>query len=268
MTVARRIAFINEKGGTCKTTLAVHTAAWLATDGEAGRVLLADLDTQGHAGKSLGIDVRALDTTVADLLLDPTVDPDDVIISTPIEGLDLLPSNKSLSDLPERLAPDARRHTRLRAVIDRIERELGYDFIVFDSPPSLGLVTTNIMLAAHEIVVPVQTTYFSLDGCAEVVRTVEALREEYGHRDLRVTLVVPTLYRNTRLANEVVDKLHEYFEGRVAPALGFNVKIDEAQSHGQTIWEYAPWSRGAQMLEAIAREVKHAVVTVVASQTA
>ncbi|RMG21025.1 MAG: ParA family protein, partial [Deltaproteobacteria bacterium] len=98
---ARRIAFVNEKGGTCKTTLAVHTAAWLA--GEGARVLLADLDTQGHAGKSLGIDVRLLEGTVADALLEPKTDPRRYLRATAIRGLDLLPANKRMGEIPERL---------------------------------------------------------------------------------------------------------------------------------------------------------------------
>lgn len=251
---ARRIAFINEKGGTAKTTLSVHTAAWLA--GQGARVLLVDLDTQGHAGKSLGIDVRGLEHTVADLLEDPSRPAEGVLLETPIEGLDLLPANKSAHDLPERLAGHPDRHRRLRQVVDAADD--GYDFVIFDSPPSLGLVTINAMVAASEVVVPVALTYFALDGCAEVVSTVERTRDAYGNAALDVTLVVPTFHRRTKLADEVLEKLEDYFGDRVAPVLGYNVKIDEAQSHGQTIWEYAPWSRGAQMLEAVARAVEGA----------
>lgn len=254
---ARRIAFINEKGGTCKTTLAVHTAAWLAA--EAGkRVLLVDLDTQGHAGKSLGIDVRTLGWTVADLLSDPSADPAPAILPSGVDGLDVLPSNKTGADLPERLAGLPDRHRRLRDVIDRIEVERGYDFILFDSPPSLGLVTLNVMVASSEVVVPVALTYFALDGCAEIAQTVERVRDEHGRPELELTLVVPTFYRKTRLADEVLSKLGEYFGDKVAPVLGYNVKIDEAQSHGQTVWEYAPSSRGARMLEEIAQAVQAA----------
>ncbi len=250
---ARRIAFINEKGGTCKTTLAVHTAAWLATE-KGLRVLLMDLDTQGHGGKSLGIDVRDVSLTIADVLVDETLAPEAAILETDVSGLDIMPSNRGLADLPERLALMPDRHRRLRYITDAVDDGGEYDLIVFDAPPSLGLITLNIMLATREVVVPVALTYFSLDGCAEIVRTVEQVREEHGHDELEVTLVVPTLYRRTRLADEVLAKLREYFGGRVAPTLGFNVKIDEAQSHGKTIWEHAPWSRGAQMLEAIAKD--------------
>ena len=251
---ARRIAFVNEKGGTCKTTLAVHTAAYLA--GEGARVLLADLDTQGHAGKSLGVDVRTLDRTVAELLADPGEAPAAFVRPTPVPGLDLLPANKRMGSLPETLAAAPDRHRRLRHVVDRLLAEASYDYVVFDAPPSLGLVTRSILLATEEIVVPVALTYFALDGCAEVVDTAEAIRTEHGHERLRVSAIVPTLVRNTRLAREVRAKLEAYFGEKVTPALGYNVKIDEAQSHGKTIWEYAPWSRGARMLEAIACAIR------------
>ncbi|MDF1563701.1 MAG: ParA family protein [Deltaproteobacteria bacterium] len=251
--MARRLAFVNEKGGTCKTTLAVHTAAWLANHGH--RTLLVDVDMQGHAGKTLGIDVRELSHNVGDLLLDESLSLDEVLVTSGVEGLDLLPGNKDLADLPERMGMQDDRYERLRRVIEAAEAARGYAFVVFDAPPSMGLLTRNVMLAANEIVVPVSVTYLALDGCAEVVQTVESLRQEHGHEDLRVTHVVPTLYRRTRLAEEVMAKLADYFDGQVTPTLGFNVQIDEAQSHGQTIWEYAPWSRGAQMLDAIARTV-------------
>src|SRR5262249_13946560 len=134
--------------------------------------------------------------------------------------------------------------------------DLGFDTIVFDAPPSMGLTTLNLLYAADEVVVPVSLTYLSLDGCAEMVQTVRKVADEHARPDLRISLVVPTLYRKTALADEILAKLEAYFPGWVCQTpLGLNVKIDEAQSHGQTIWEYAPWSRGAQMLEAIAEEV-------------
>jgi len=248
----RRIAFINEKGGTCKTTLAVNTAAWLASR-RGQRVLLCDLDTQGHAGKSLGIDVRGVAPTIADLLCDPAVQVNDVVLRTAIEGLDLLPSNKQMARFPVEAAARAEPERLLQRKLADLA---GYDFVVFDAPPSLGLVTTNVMLAAEEIVVPVAMTYFALDGCAEILETVETVRERFGHEALRVAMVVATLYRKTALAEEILAKLRERFPGEICrTVLGYNVQIDEAQSYGQTIWEYAPQSRGAQTLEAIAREL-------------
>ncbi len=248
----RRIAFINEKGGTCKTTLAVNLGAWLARE-KGKKVLVVDLDTQGHCGKSLGVDVRQASRTVLDLLVSPEVSVPDVALSTALPNLWLVPSNKSAADFPLLVASHPDRERKLEQKLSALE---GYDFVLLDSPPSTGLVTTNIFLAADEIVVPVALTYLALDGCAEVLGTVQRMQEQYGKADLAVTMVVPTLYRRTALAEEILAKLRSYFpETLCKTALGFNVKIDEAQSHGRTIWEYAPKSKGAEMLEAIAREL-------------
>lgn len=252
--MTRRIAFINEKGGTGKTTLAVHTAAWLATETGAS-VLLVDLDTQGHVGKSLGIDVRESKVTTAEVLTGEARAAD-ALVATGVAGLEVIPANRRSATLPETLAGRPDRHRVLRQSVDTLADD--YDYVVFDAPPSLGLVTQNVLLAADEIVVPVAATYLALDGCAEVVRTVESIRTEHGHRALRISLVIPTFWRRTNLASEIVERLENYFPERVGPKVGYNVKIDEAQSHGQTVWEYAPWSRGAQMLEAVATRVRDA----------
>ena len=250
----RKIAFINEKGGTCKTTLAVNVAAYFAQK-KGMRVLLVDMDTQGHAGKSLGLDVRALSPNVFHLLSDPAVKLGDVVQPTALDGLFVLPSYKAMSEFPVVVAQDPRRAFRLADRLAEPEAQ-GYDAVIFDAPPSMGLTTFNILVAATEVVIPVALTYLSLDGCAEVVETVRRVGEEHGRSDLFVSLVVPTLYRKTSLADEILEKLRSYFPDRCAKnPLGMNVKIDEAQSHGQTIWEYAPWSRGAQMLQEVAEEV-------------
>jgi chromosome partitioning protein len=250
----RRIAFINEKGGTCKTTLAVNTAAWLARD-RGLKVLLVDLDTQGHAGKSLGLDVRTLPRNVFHLLTDPAVRLEDVVQPSAIDGLSVLPSYKEMADFPLAVANDERRAHRLAERLAPAEA-LGFDALVFDAPPSMGLTTRNILVAATEVVVPVALTYFALDGCAEVADTVRQVAETEGRPELRITKVVPTLYRRTSLATAILERLKAYFpESLAATPLGYNVKVDEAQSHGKTIWEYAPSSTGARMLGAIASEI-------------
>ena len=249
----RRIAFINEKGGTCKTTLAVNTAAWFAQK-KGLRVLLIDLDTQGHAGKSLGIDVRSIPTNVFHWLTNTNVLLADVVRPTAIPNLFVVPSYKQMANFPLQVANQVDRDTLLRERMKEVE-QAGYELVVFDSPPSLGLTTTNILLAATEVVVPVATTYLSLDGCAEMSETVRKVSEK-DNQALYISLVVPTLYRKTALADEVLERLEKYFPGRVArQPLALNVAIDEAQSHGKTIWEYAPWSRGATLLQSVAEDV-------------
>ena len=256
MPAPRRIAFINQKGGTCKTTLAVNTAAFFANKGK--RVLLVDLDTQGHAAKSLGIDVRRLPRNVFHWLTDDTMPLESVAHATAVNGLFVVPSYKQMAEFPVEVA---QRSGKERLLARRVEEALanGYDYVIFDAPPSLGLTHTNILLAAEEVVIPVATTYLALDGCAEMTETVKETADRHGHRSLRISLVVPTMYRKTALADEVVSKLQRYFPGRVArEPLAFNVTIDEAQSFGKTIWEHAPWSRGATLLQRIAEDIDRA----------
>lgn len=248
----RRIAFINEKGGSCKTTLCVNVAAWLAT-ARSQRILLADLDTQGHAGKSLGVDVRGLTSTIHEWLLG-TAPFDDVVRPTPVPGLDLLPANKALAGLPVALAAAPDRATRLATRLAGIPAGR-YDAVLIDSPPSRSLVTENVLCAADAIVVPVALTYLALDGCAEIMESLDDLRAAHG-RAPELALVVPALYRKTQLADEILRKLGERFPRELSrTVLGWSVKVDEAQSHGRTVFEHAPRSPGAVALAEIADEV-------------
>jgi len=248
----RRIAFVNEKGGTCKTTLCVNTAAWIA--GQRGmRVLVADLDTQGHAGKVLGIDVRGLSPTIWDVLIGHVLSVKQVACPTAVPGLDLLPANKDLAGFPVEVASAPDRADRLCRRLDEVPAG-SWDAVLIDAPPSVSLVTENVLRAATEVVLPVGLTYLALDGCAEIMASLDALRAETGKSPV-VTLVVPTLYRKTQLAEEILGKLRERFPGSLAAPLGYSVKIDEAQSHGRTIFEYAPRSSGAVALAEIARAI-------------
>lgn len=258
----RSLAFINEKGGTAKTTLAVNVAAYLATVKRLS-VLLVDLDTQGHAGKSLGLDVRRIPCNVFHWLTDSSVTLGHVKQKTSMDRLQVVPAYREMAEFPVQVSADPRRTWRLA---DKLKLEAGgYDVVVMDGPPSLGLTTLNILVAATEVVIPVALTYLALDGCAEVAQTVERVAREQHRPDLHVSRVVPTLYRKTALAEEIHQSLERYFPGKVTEPLGINVKIDEAQSHGKTIFEYAPKSRGAQMLGAIAEEI-YAVGSVAAHE--
>ena len=238
----RRIAFVNEKGGTGKTTLAVHLAAWAAQE-RAQRVLLVDLDTQGHAGKSLGLDVRTLTPNAFHWLTDAGVSLADVSRPTAFPMLSVVPAYKQLQALASSLAGQER---PLHRLADRIaEVSADFDLVVIDAPPSLGSAVSNALVAAREVVLPVALTYLALDGCAEVAQTVERVAREEAVPDLHISAVVPMLVRRTSLAEAILERLEAHFPQKVTPGLGVYVKIDEAQSHGQTIWEYAPKSQGA-----------------------
>jgi chromosome partitioning protein len=250
--MARRIAFVNEKGGSCKTTLTVHMGAWLAST--AGlRVLLIDLDPQGQLGKTLGYEVSAYKRTTLELLLDGARDPALFLRRTRFKGLDVVLSNKSIALLPTLVASDPDRDRRLLRAVERLR---DYDFILFDSPASFGTIMLNLLLAAQEVIVPVNASFLALDGCAELVRTLEALPETHGLPTPEIRLIVPTLYRPTRMADSVIERLHAHFPGRVhAEPLRYDVRMEEAQSHGLTIWEYDPRARSAGMLSGLGEHV-------------
>ena len=229
-------------------------------------MLAIDLDPQGQLGKVLGVDSRASRRSAIDLLLDPA--PDDAAldgapardlpwVATRIPHLDLVPANKALALAPGwgENAPDPT--DRLRAGLARSGALRGYDFVLVDAPPSFGSLTVNALRAVEEVVIPVPLTYLSLDGCAELCRTLDLVRSRYGHRGLRLTMVIPTFYRRTRLAHELLDRLKQRFPKEIAHTLvGLHVKIDEAQARGLSIFEHAPGHRAATALAALAEELE------------
>jgi chromosome partitioning protein len=271
MLAPRRIAFINEKGGSAKTTLVANIGAYLALR-RGRRVLAIDMDPQGQLAKVLGIDRRAPTRTAIDLLLDGLLGdasldrqrreerPSSVlpIVRTRIPDLDAIVANKALGLFPawqdgEDLDPSG----RLRAALEA-SRELDrYELVLFDAPPSFGPLTLNVLRAADEVVIPVPLTFLALDGCAELVRTLQTVRERYDHPALRISMVVPTFYRRTRLAHEILAKLQERFPKEIAHCVvGYHVRIDEAQSRGLSIFEYAPRDRGAKVMAELAEELE------------
>lgn len=271
--VPRRIAFINEKGGSSKTTLVASLAAYLALR-RGRRILAIDMDPQGQLGKVLGVDHRAPSRTAIDLLLDSVLGSTDQHPATPIRpnlasrvlptvrtripGLDVVIANKSLGLYPGwQDANDSDSTNRLAAALDASQELGSYDFVFFDAPPSFGPLTLNILRATNEVVIPVPLTYLALDGCAELVRTLRTVRERYDKPRLEVRMVVPTFYRRTKLANEILATLKERFPKEIAhTVIGYHVKIDEAQSRGLSIFEYAPRDRGAQVMAELAEELE------------
>ena len=246
----RIISFVNEKGGCGKTTLTVNVGAYLASIGK--KVLLVDMDPQGHIGKSLGLDVKNIDLTIFDVLLEDDIYLTDAIHETSTPNLDVVPTNKLLTDFVINVSKHSDRHLKLKKSLEGLD----YDFIFIDAPPSLGLITINILLAATEVVIPVSLTFLALDGCAEILDTIKVVKKNFDHKDLRVSKVVATLYRDTKLARKILDKLELHFGDKLCETiLNYDVKIDQAQSFGKTIFEFAPNSNGANMLKNIALQV-------------
>ena len=269
--IPRRIAFINEKGGSGKTTLVANVAAYLAHS-RSRRVLAIDMDPQGQLGKVLGLEVRRPRRTSVELLLDSILGEDTdhsaslddaprglPAMPTRLPNLDVIVANTSLALFPGWSGADEGSDpTRLLA--DRLDSspELAdYDFVLFDAPPSFGPLTLNVLRASDEVVIPVPLTFLALDGCAELVRTIEMVRTRYGHSKLRISMVIPTFYRRTRLANEILEQLKRRFPKEIAhTVVGYYVKVDEAQSRGLSILEYAPNHRAAKIMAALAEELE------------
>jgi chromosome partitioning protein len=221
-------------------------------------VLLVDLDPQGQLGKVLGVEVGVQRRTALDLLLDTLLGeetrPPLPTLNARHPRLDLVAADKSLALFPETpTEPYGREYLCLRDALSVLR---GYDFVLFDAPPSFGSITLNVLLAAQEVVIPVPLTYLSLDGAAEITRTVEMVRTRFRHTRLGITMVVPTFSRRTKLAREILDKLREHFPKELAQTvLGYSVLIDEAQSRSKTIFEYAPRSTAARGIASLAEEL-------------
>ena len=266
MHLPRRVAFINEKGGSAKTTLVANLGAYLALR-RGRRVLAIDMDPQGQLAKVFGVSHRAPSRTAIDLLLDSVLGDPGLdgggptthlpVVRTRIERLDLVVANKSLGLFPGWQDGEDDPTGRLAATLDA-SSELGrYDFVLFDAPPSFGPLTLNVLRAASEVVIPVPLTYLALDGCAELLRTLATVRERYDHPELRISMVVPTFYRRTKLAQDLLEKLKARFPKEISQAiLGYHVRIDEAQSKGLSVFEYAPRDRGARALAELAEELE------------
>lgn len=268
----RRIAFINEKGGSGKTTLVANIACHLALH-RGRRVLAIDMDPQGQLGKVLGLEVRRPSRSSIELLVDSVLGERGPSAETPrprglpsvptrIPNLDVVVSNKSLALFPAWTGDgtsdaDSDPTAALR---DHLEQAGGldrYDYVLFDAPPSFGPLTLNILRACNEVAVPVPLTFLALDGFAELNRTLDLVRRRYDHPRLRLTMVIPTFYRRTKLAQEILEQLTSRFPKEIShTVVGYHVKIDEAQSRGLSIFEYAQRDRAAEVMAALAEELE------------
>ncbi len=256
--MARTIAIVNQKGGVGKTTTSVNLGAYLARAGH--RVLLVDLDPQANATSGLGIEHQKLSQGIYEVLVSPTT-LNDVIVDTSIENLRLAPATLALAGASVELVPLDRREFLLR---DNITDRAGeYDYILIDSPPSLGLLTINGLVAADEVLVPVQAEYYSLEGLGQLLETIELVKNNL-HPNLNMLGVVLTMYDpQFRLSEAVLDELYKYFPSTqiFKSVIPRNVRLAEAPSYGQTILHYDPKSPGAKAYKKLAEEVhntKHA----------
>lgn len=243
----RTIAIINQKGGCGKTTVSINLAATFAAKGQ--KTLLIDMDPQGHCALGLAVPDNQIDRSVADLLrhgLNGQIGLSDILWQIS-RNLDLAPSSVSLAGIEQLLANAADRDRRLIQTLAPVADR--YDICIIDCPPSIGLLTFNALRACDEVIVPVETGYFAMQGSFRQEQTIEMLTQKVGHH-CRFR-VLPTLYDvRTKLAREILSELKKHFGEKLLPlVINFNAKLKEAASFGQPITEYDAASRGMQDFE-------------------
>lgn len=244
----RTIAVINQKGGVGKTTTVANIGVGLKILKK--KVLLVDLDAQAHLTYSLGLDPDALESVVYDLL-NAEADIDEVLIDR--DSVSLLPSSIDLSAAEVKFATIAGRETLLKSVLDKIT---GYDFIIIDCPPNLGLLTLNALTAVQEIFVPMQAESLSIRGLNKISDLVEKVRQTVNP-DLQITGIILNQFDNRlKLHNQVRDNLQQYFSDVLFQTfIRKNIALAEAPGFGQSIFEYAPRSHGAADYLSLCREI-------------
>jgi chromosome partitioning protein len=253
--MARIYTLVNQKGGVGKTTTAINLAAYLAQRGQ--RVLLVDLDPQANATSSLGMDKTKVTSGVYEALVNGT-SPREHVLHSPQLKLALLPASPALAGAEVELVALLARETRLRNALAVVDG--GYDYILVDCPPSLGLLTINGLAAAREgVIIPVQCEYLALEGLGQLTHTLSRVRSAL-HPTLEIRGLVMTMYDSRiSLAQQVVAEVRRHFPGRVFQSIiPRSVRLAEAPSHGVPISLYAPSSAGALAYQALAEEILQA----------
>jgi len=249
----RCIAVINQKGGVGKTTTCVNLDAALALRGH--RVLMLDMDPQ--ANLTVHVDKRPdLEShTMTSLLVENTALAD-LVQPTSMQNLAVVPSDTSLAGVEQVLANRIGRETILREAIEQFAGRTDYDFLLFDCPPSLGVLSANALVAADHIVIPMQAEYLSLQGMAKLMEVIQLVQKRLNPA-LQVALVLPCMVDSrTNLSAEVLQEIETHFGGMLAKTrIRNNVKLAEAPSFGRTIFEHAPDSNGARDYAAFAGEL-------------
>ncbi|OFX15238.1 MAG: hypothetical protein A2Z18_04725 [Armatimonadetes bacterium RBG_16_58_9] len=245
------LAVVNQKGGVGKTATAVNLAACLAAAGE--KVLLVDTDPQGNASSGVGLVKSEIDRCIYDVLInDEPVE--DVIVRTQTPNLDLVPARLDLAGADIELMSMMSRETKLKQALARVQDN--YSFVVIDCPPSLGLLTINVLTAAQYVILPIQCEYYALEGISQLLRTIDLVRQHLNV-NLEIGKVLLTMFDyRTNLSQQVVDEVRRFFGDKVSGVLvPRNVRLSEAPSHGKPIIAYDPKSKGAEAYTKFSAEV-------------
>lgn len=245
------IAVVNQKGGVGKTTTTINVAAQLATAEEP--VLIVDLDPQGNASSGLGVEKDKVELSTYDVLC-RNASIEKAVVETKTPGLFVLPANNNLAGAEVDLVSAKEREHQLRKALEPYKHDFSYVFI--DCPPSLGLLTLNGLTAADVVFIPVQAEYYALEGLSQLLKTFQHVKAGPNPR-LDLLGVVITMYdKRTSLAEQVQAEIEQYFHDKLFKTLiPRNVRLAEAPSYGQTIYEHDRWSKGARAYKALAKEV-------------
>ncbi|MGM0168236.1 sporulation initiation inhibitor protein Soj [Enterococcus sp. AZ135] len=249
--MARIISVANQKGGVGKTTTTVNLGACLAYDGK--KVLLIDSDAQGNATSGLGVRKPDVKQDIYDVLVNE-VPIKETIIETSRENLSIVPATLQLAGAEIELTSMMARESRLKSALAEVSDD--YDFILVDCPPSLGHLTINAFTASDAILIPVQCEYYALEGLSQLLNTVRLVQKHFNP-GLEIEGVLLTMYdARTNLGAEVVEEVRRYFQEKVYDTIiPRNVRLSEAPSHGKPIIDYDPRSKGAEVYQALAKEV-------------
>ena len=245
------LAIANQKGGVGKTTTAINLSACLAQRGK--KVLIIDIDPQGNATSGLGVDKRNLKQSVYDVLIHEC-EAGEAVVSTSVDGLDMIPSSIELAGAEIELVSLMARERMLATALEDIKAV--YDFILIDAPPSLGLLTLNALAAADKVMVPIQCEFYALEGLSQLVKTINLVKKHIN-KDLVIEGVVLTMFDSrTNLSIQVVDEVKKFFKTKVHTVIiPRNVRLGEAPSHGKPITYYDPKCSGAEAYRDLADEI-------------